>query len=272
MRDTLRILNLRFTGCQNNLARKIGYQQGLGLDPKWDRARLNRSPQVVSCPEYVAMKGWAEMPPIESLPYFLLAMLVISMTPGPDMLGILSYGIARGRQAGMGFAFGVGLGTLFHTVLAVVGISAVVATSPWAFRFILYAGASYLIYLGTKALMSRGNVDEFAIDDKPARQSFGEACLRGFVCNALNPKVGLFFLAFLPQFIDAGRPAWSQLLVLGIVFWLWTTLSYSLLGYYCGVVGQWIRGHASTGRWIDRVTGTLFVGLGLHLIFTGQKS
>ncbi|MEW4452363.1 LysE family translocator [Bremerella sp. JC817] len=216
------------------------------------------------------------MPPIESLPYFFLAMLVISITPGPDMLGILSYGIARGRQAGMGFAFGVGLGTLFHTLLAVVGISAIVATSPWAFRGIIYAGASYLIYLGTKALLKPGSIgeesEEVAVEKSTARPGFWPAAMRGFLCNALNPKVGLFFLAFLPQFINPQQPAWSQLLVLGVVFWLWTTFSYSLLGYYCGVVGSWLRGRQSTGRWIDRVTGGLFVGLGLHLIFTGQKS
>lgn len=212
------------------------------------------------------------MPPIELLPYFLLAMLAISVTPGPDMLGILSYGVGRGRQAGMGFAIGVGLGTLFHTLLAVVGISAVVATSPWAFRFIVYAGASYLIYLGTRALVAQAEDSGVGLDDQVSRQSFREACLRGFLCNALNPKVGLFFLAFLPQFIDAGRPAWSQLLALGVVFWLWVTLSYSLLGYYSGLIGGWLRGRPSTGQWIDRVTGGLFVGLGLHLIFTGQKS
>ncbi len=212
------------------------------------------------------------MPPFETLPYFLLAMLAISMTPGPDMLGILSYGVGRGRQAGMGFAVGVGLGTLFHTLLAVVGISAVVATSPWAFRFIMYAGASYLIYLGTRAMLAKANGDLAIEDESVYRQRVGESCLRGFLCNALNPKVGLFFLAFLPQFIEADRPAWSQLLVLGIVFWLWVTFSYTLLGYYSGLVGGWLRGRPSTGQWIDRVTGALFVGLGLHLIFTGQKS
>lgn len=212
------------------------------------------------------------MPPLELLPYFLFAMLAISMTPGPDMLGILSYGVGRGRQAGMGFAVGVGLGTLFHTLLAVAGISAVVATSPWAFRFIVYAGASYLIYLGTRALVARSSGQEATWDEQVPRQGFREACLRGFLCNALNPKVGLFFLAFLPQFIDADRPAWSQLMVLGPVFWLWVTFSYTLLGYYSGLVGGWLRGRPSTGQWIDRVTGALFVGLGLHLIFTGQKS
>lgn len=212
------------------------------------------------------------MPPLELLPYFLLAMLVISATPGPDMLGILSYGVGRGRQAGMGFAIGVGLGTLFHTLLAVAGISAVVATSPWAFRFIVYAGASYLIYLGSRALVAQPKAEGVKWDAQVPRHNFSEACLRGFLCNALNPKVGLFFLAFLPQFIDAGRPAWSQLLLLGIVFWLWVTFSYSLLGYYSGLVGGWLRGRSSAGQWIDRVTGALFVGLGLHLIFTGQKS
>ncbi|MFN3153081.1 LysE family translocator [Bremerella sp.] len=212
------------------------------------------------------------MPPIELLPYFLFAMLVISLTPGPDILGILSYGMARGRQAGIGFAIGVGLGTLFHTLLAVIGLSAVVATSPWAFRFIVYAGASYLIYLGTRAIVTRSGEEGVTWEKTVPRQGFREACLRGFLCNALNPKVGLFFLAFLPQFIEADRPAWSQLIVLGVIFWLWVTLSYSVLGYYSGLIGGWLRGRPSTGQWIDRVTGALFVGLGLHLIFTGNKS
>lgn len=212
------------------------------------------------------------MPPIELLPYFLFAMLVISLTPGPDILGILSYGMARGRQAGIGFAIGVGLGTLFHTLLAVIGLSAVVAASPWAFRFIVYAGASYLIYLGTRAIVTRSGEEGVTWEKTVPRQGLREACLRGFLCNALNPKVGLFFLAFLPQFIEADRPAWSQLIVLGVIFWLWVTLSYSVLGYYSGLIGGWLRGRPSTGQWIDRVTGALFVGLGLHLIFTGNKS
>lgn len=211
------------------------------------------------------------MPPVDLLLPFLLAALVCNLAPGPDLLGILTYGMSRGRRAGLGFAFGVGLGCLFHTALAVVGISAIIAASPTAFRVFLYAGAAYLIYLGIRAFSNKGAFNKLDSTDQAVRDGFWPSLRRGFITNALNPKVGLFFLAFLPQLIDPSRTVATQLAVLGATFWLMTTVLYTALGYFSGTIGEWLRRRASVSLWLDRVTGCLFIGLGLHLIFFGSK-
>jgi threonine/homoserine/homoserine lactone efflux protein len=94
---------------------------------------------------------------------------------------------------------------------------------------------------------------------------------RGFLTNALNPKVALFFLAFLPQFVDSTRAVAPQLAVLGLIFWTTTTVLYTTLGYFSGTVGEWLRRRSRVGRWLDRVTGALFLGLAAHLIFFGRR-
>ncbi len=211
------------------------------------------------------------MPPIELFPSFLLAALACNLAPGPDLLGILSYGMSQGRRAGQGFAFGVGTGVLFHTALAVLGLSALIAASPVAFRIVLYAGASYLIYLGARALTSRARLEELEQTDQQLPGGFWKSAGHGFLTNALNPKVALFFLAFLPQFINPSVDVPQQLLALGLVFWAMTTVLYITFGYFSGTIGEWLKRRASVGQWIDRIAGALFVGLGLHLLMAGHK-
>ncbi|MCG6156391.1 LysE family translocator [Rubinisphaera margarita] len=211
------------------------------------------------------------MPPLELFPSFLLAALACNLAPGPDLLGILSYGMSRGRRAGQGFAFGVGLGVLFHTALAVLGLSALIAASPIAFRIVLYAGASYLIYLGARALCSRTTLEELEQTQCDLPGGFWKSAGHGFLTNALNPKVAIFFLAFLPQFINPGREVSQQLLALGLVFWSMTNVLYITFGYFSGTIGEWLKQRASVGQWVDRIAGALFVGLGLHLLLVGQK-
>ncbi len=198
---------------------------------------------------------------------FLGASLLITLSPGPDNLLVLSIGAARGRKAGMAFGLGCGLGCLSHTVLAALGISALIAASAWAFLGLKLVGGAYLVYLGWQALRSPGGLPAQAAEGNLSSpwQLFG----KGLFANAINPKVVMFFLAFLPQFVvpDRGHAPW-QIVQLGGVFTLQAALLFGLLGYFAGHAGQWLNRHGSAGLWLDRMAGTLFVGLGLKLIIS----
>ena len=196
---------------------------------------------------------------------FFSASLLITASPGPDNLMVLFIGASRGRKLGMAFGLGCGIGCLSHTLLAALGISALIAASPLAFTALKLAGGAYLIYLGWQALRSTGQMDTQTSDAVPASalQLFG----KGLFANAINPKVVMFFLAFLPQFVAAerGDAPW-QIAQLGLIFTLQAALLFGLLGYFSGHVGRWLNRNAQAGLWLDRIAGTVFVGLGLKLI------
>ena len=198
---------------------------------------------------------------------FLGAALLITASPGPDNLMVLSVGMARGRRQGMAFGIGCALGCLSHTVLAALGVSALIAASPTAFGALKLAGGAYLVWLGIGALRSRGGarVDSARLPD----ESLGRLFAKGLFANAINPKVVLFFLSFLPQFVVTGRgdASW-QTAQLGLLFTAQAMVLFSLLGYFSGAVGAWINRHPGAGMWMDRVAGAVFVGLGLKLIIS----
>lgn len=196
---------------------------------------------------------------------FLAAALVLTATPGPDNLMVLSMGMSRGRQAGMAFGLGCALGCLSHTLLAVVGVSALVAASPLAFGLLKGLGGAYLVWMGVQAWRHAGRVavGGSGDDGTSLRQLFA----RGLVANAINPKVVLFFLAFLPQFVVAGQGAVPlQLGLLGLLFTAQAALLFGLLGYFSGSVGAWLNRRPAVGPWLDRLAGTVFVGLGLRMM------
>jgi threonine/homoserine/homoserine lactone efflux protein len=200
----------------------------------------------------------------QTLP-FLLAALLITATPGPDNLMVLGMGMSKGRWQGIAFGLGCAFGCLSHTVLAVVGVSAVIAASPMAFTALKWAGGAYLVWLGVQALRSSGTA-RVAGGGVP-QQPLGTLFLKGVVANAINPKVVLFFLSFLPQFVvpAQGHVGW-QLAQLGVLFTLQAALLFGLLGYFAGGVGAWLNRRPSAGLWLDRVAGMVFIGLGLKLI------
>lgn len=196
---------------------------------------------------------------------FLLAALLVTLAPGPDNLAVLSLGMARGRRAGIGFGLGCALGCFTHTVWASLGISAVLAASATAFTVFKLAGAAYLCWLGWQALKSRGAQLSATAGEADATP-FGVYLRRGFVANAINPKVALFFLAFLPQFVAPGSTqAAAQTAFLGFVFALQTVLVFGLIGWFAGLIGTWLQRHANFGRRLDQAAGLLFIGLGLRL-------
>ena len=196
---------------------------------------------------------------------FLPAALLITVAPGPDNLMVLGFGMSRGRAAGIAFGLGCGIGCLSHTALAALGVSALIAASPTAFLALRVGGGLYLVWLGVHALRSRGEVRLATTRgaDEPLFRLFA----KGLLANAINPKVALFFLSFLPQFIlaERGHVGW-QTAQLGLVFTTQAALLFGLLGYFSGGIGQWLQGHARAGVWLDRLAGTIFVALGLRLI------
>ena len=196
---------------------------------------------------------------------FLLAASVITVAPGPDNMMVLSIGMAKGRLPGIAFGLGCALGCLSHTLLAVLGVSALIAASPEAFTALKVCGGLYLVWLGVNALRSAGGASVGKASDD--RQSPRKLFLKGIVANAINPKVILFFLSFLPQFVIPGHGSVAaQMAWLGIIFTLQAGVIFGLLGYFSGTVGQWINTRPRLGTAMDRLTGVIFVGLGLRLI------
>jgi threonine/homoserine/homoserine lactone efflux protein len=204
----------------------------------------------------------------EQFATFLAAAVLVSLSPGPDNLMVLSLGAARGRLHGMAFGLGCAMGCLNHTLLASVGVSALIAASPAAFTALKIAGGLYLVRLGWLALKSRGGTPldaGAAAPETPARLFW-----RGVVANAINPKVVMLFLAFLPQFVNASRgDAPWQIAQLGLVFTLQAALVFGALGWFAGQVGAWLGRHGNAGLWLDRTAGVIFIGLGLRLIVGG---
>ncbi len=197
---------------------------------------------------------------------FLLAAVLITVAPGPDNLMVLGMGMARGRRQGIAFGLGCASGCLSHTVLAVLGVSALIAASPLAFGLLRVGGGAYLVWLGIGALRSRGaGPTQRAVGgaQQPLRRLFA----RGVMANAINPKVVLFFLSFLPQFVDPahGHVAW-QMAALGVTFTLQAAVLFALIGAFSGSIGQRLKRNPRLGQWLDRVAGMVFVGLGLKLI------
>ncbi|MFC3627462.1 LysE family translocator [Vogesella amnigena] len=201
----------------------------------------------------------------EQLFAFLPAAVLITLSPGPDNLMVLSLGIARGRRAGMVFGLGCALGCLSHTLLAALGISALLAATPWALQGLKIAGGGYLIWLGWQALRSSGStLQQTAGSGAPP--SLARLFGKGLLANAINPKVVLFFLAFLPQFIQSNEHAPAQTAQLGVLFTLQAALLFGTLGYFAGHAGRWLNTSPRRGMWLDRLAGGVFVALGLRLL------
>ena len=196
---------------------------------------------------------------------FLAAALLITASPGPDNLMVLGVGMSRGRRQGMVFGLGCALGCLTHTLLATIGVSALIAASPMAFTALKVCGGLYLIWLGIGALRSRGGAKvEGSVGHG---ESLARLFAKGLFANSINPKVVLFFLSFLPQFVVPAQGAVSlQTAILGLTFTAQACVLFGLLGYFSGIVGRWISANPRAGLWLDRVAGTIFVALGLRLI------
>lgn len=205
------------------------------------------------------------MPDLPQLLLFIAAGWLLNLTPGPDVLYIVSHGLRSGARAGMVAALGIVSGCFVHVFAAAAGLSALLATSATAFTVLKWVGAAYLLWMGVKLLFSRGGRLDLA--DGPAPETdLWTIWRRGFLTNVLNPKVALFFLAFVPQFIrpDAAHPALAFLL-LGVLFNL-NSLPINL-GYAWLAAWAARRLHVlqTAMGWMDRIAGLMFIGFGLRL-------
>jgi threonine/homoserine/homoserine lactone efflux protein len=211
------------------------------------------------------MMGAMPFPDTHSLLVFLAAGLALNFTPGPDMLYVAARSASEGRAAGYVSALGIGAGTLVHIALVAAGLAALLAAVPVAYLVVRLAGAAYLVYLGVRALMTRGTMPEST--PKPA--PLGAIFRQGMITNVLNPKVALFFLAFLPQFIDPARgSAALQVIALGLLFdTTGTVVNLAVAAGSSGAANRLLR-HGRGARLLQRITGALFIGLGVRLALT----
>jgi threonine/homoserine/homoserine lactone efflux protein len=204
------------------------------------------------------------MPDAHSLLLFILAGLALNVTPGPDMLYIVARSSTEGRRAGIVSALGVGAGTLVHITVLALGLAAVLRSVPLAYDTVRLAGAGYLIYLGIRAFLHSPTPNARVTIE---RASLWAIFRQGVVTNVLNPKVALFFLAFLPQFVDPSRGAPAvQIAVLGLIFDLNGTLVNISVAVGAHSVASLFLGEQSrNARIMGRATGVLFIGLGARV-------
>lgn len=201
---------------------------------------------------------------------FVAASLAVIVAPGPDNVYVLTRGVAQGREVALASAWGMCSGLLFHTILAALGLSAILARSAMAFSVVKYAGAVYLIYLGLRALLSK---EEFV----PSAESVPAAnlrsfFLRGLTMNLLNPKVAVFFLAFLPQFASpASDGAALRLLALGLVFALLSVIVFSAIAHFSGILGDRLNKTSWLANALQWLTGCVLIGLGVRLALSGRQ-
>ena len=205
---------------------------------------------------------------------FLAAAMLITLSPGPDNLMVLGVGISRGRAQGMAFGLGCALGCFTHTLWAALGFSALVLAMPGAFFALKLLGAAYLLWLGIGALRSRARsvrLDGNAIT-AAAPQPMWRNVVRGFVANAVNPKVALFFMAFLPQFVTAGAPAGPQMVVLGALFAVQTVIVFGAIAAAAGTLGSALARKPQLAAWLDRGSGVLLIALAVHLLVSPRPT
>lgn len=197
---------------------------------------------------------------------FAIAVLILNLTPGPDMLYTIATGMQRGPIAALVSAVGVGFGALFHGALTALGVSALLATSDVAFDVLRIAGAGYLVWIGVRSFKSRRA--EKPIEILTTQVNYTSLFFRGLTTNILNPKVILFFVALLPQFIDptaAHIEAW--LFAMACFIGISGIIVNGAVGMFVSKAGHSFLRKPVHKQWIDRITGSIFIGLGVRIFF-----
>jgi threonine/homoserine/homoserine lactone efflux protein len=208
--------------------------------------------------------------PDSNITLFVAASLAVIIAPGPDNVYVLTRGLAQGREVALASAWGMCSGLLFHTTLAALGLSAILARSAVAFSVVKYAGAVYLMYLGMRALLSKEEASPREEEPTMGLQSF---FMRGLIMNLLNPKVAVFFLAFLPQFAEPAEGSGGvtlQLLALGLTFALLSVLVFSAIALFASILGDRVSRNPRFARVLRWLTGCVLVGLGVRLALSGR--
>ena len=207
---------------------------------------------------------------IHSFWLFALASLMLNLTLGNDMLYVITRSTSQGIKAGVVSSLCIMAGCMVHIIAAVVGLSAIIARSALAFNIVKYAGAAYLIYLGLRSLLNKKR--SFEIKTDVPVLSHRNLFWQGVVTNVLNPKVALFFLAFLPQFVDlkTGGMQW-QILFLGTWFDISGTIVNILVALLFGKISNWLTQSPRFVQWQERVTGAILIGLGVKVALSSSK-
>lgn len=204
----------------------------------------------------------------QDLTLFIISGLLLNIAPGPDSLLIMARSASQGFRAGSAAALGVGSGILVHVLAAALGLSALMAASSWAFGLVKLLGAAYLVYIGLNLLLRRAAAEgpREAAATLPPQQSLRSIYLQGLLTNVLNPKVALFFLAFVPQFIAADAPSKPLAFVfLGLVFNLNGMLWCHFLAWSTAQASRRITASPCVVSWLNRAIGAVFLGFGLRL-------
>ena len=208
---------------------------------------------------------------IESTKFALFVSVswALIIAPGPDMLYVITRGISQGRRAGILSAFGVVCGILVHTTAAAFGLTLILQSSAFAFLLVKYVGAGYLIYLGFKAWRDKST---FSVQNTTSVVSSRLLFWQGVLSNVFNPKIAIFFLAFLPQFVDKDSPqaAW-QMVSLGLTFAGFGLCFLPLVGYFSGSIGRWITHQPDYAQFLQRLVGGILMGLGVRLALTERQ-
>lgn len=201
---------------------------------------------------------------------FATAVFLLNITPGNDFIFVATRSVSYGKKAGIISGLGISLGLLVHIIASVLGLSVILAESALAFNIIKYIGAAYLIYLGIKTLWDRSNqFDKITGDEAP---STSKLLRQGFITNVFNPKVALFFLSFLPQFVNPSSGSISlQLLTLGLWFILSGTIVSILIALIFSLMKNVLDRFPSFWKWQKKITGVVLIGLGLKIALTERK-
>ena len=202
---------------------------------------------------------------MENLYLFFTVSLLINISPGPDMIYTAARSLSQGSRAGVLSAIGIFCGCFFHIGAAVLGLSVIIAESATLFNIIKILGAGYLIYLGTRSILSRQSSVEL---NDVQKSSYQKIFMQGLITNVLNPKVALFFLSFLPQFIHPESPNFKQhILFLGMWFAVQGTLILIVVALLTGYFRQMLETKPGFWKWQERITGSILVILGIKLLF-----
>ena len=197
---------------------------------------------------------------------FIAVSWVLILSPGPDMIYVITRGMAHGRRAGVLSAVGVVCGILAHTTAAALGLTLILQTSAFAFLFVKFVGAAYLLYLGIKSWRDRGT---FHLQTTASMANSSTLFWQGVLSNVLNPKIAIFFLAFLPQFVDQGSPQITlQMVILGLTFAGFGLCFLLVVGYSSGTIGKWLAFRPQYAQFFQRLAGGILVGLGIRLALT----
>ena len=191
------------------------------------------------------------------------------LAPGPDMLYVITRGVTQGRRAGMLSAVGVICGILVHTTAAAFGLTIILQTSAVAFLLVKYLGAVYLIYLGIRSWRDKSTLH---LQHSSISVSFHKIFWQGVLSNVLNPKIAIFFLAFLPQFIDkTSSHVTLQMVTLGLTFACFGLCFLLVVGYSSGTIGSWLTRRPHYAQFLQRLAGSILIGLGIRLALTERQ-